>query len=232
MIVEGSGDDRTDQVRIVTSPTVDSGTRRAEKSAVDAMYEAQFGGVKADRILSGSIKVSEFIQSETFVSGSAGWYIDGDGNAEFNDVTVRGTVTASTITGSSFETELNNGVRIVMGEAGTSDRIMWEDSGGTTKGSVLANTSGRLRANGPADVQIIGGIPTSTNTGLVVGEFGMTFRGTAVSLSGHGHSANTSKVSTWHGGQSNGADKTGKNLNFADGTHNHTAPDHQHTVTI
>ena len=32
-----------------------------------------------------------------YAAGSAGWQIDGDGNAEFNDVTVRGTIGASTI---------------------------------------------------------------------------------------------------------------------------------------
>lgn len=40
--------------------------------------------------------------SSNFSPGSAGWRIRGNGQAEFNDVTVRGAITGSTITGSTF----------------------------------------------------------------------------------------------------------------------------------
>lgn len=46
-------------------------------------------------ILSGNTLVRDAIQSEGFVSGSTGWSIERDGDAEFNDVTVRGTVIVS-----------------------------------------------------------------------------------------------------------------------------------------
>lgn len=46
--------------------------------------------------------MSGFYRSYNFVTGASGWQIDSDGNAEFNNVTVRGTITASTITGSSI----------------------------------------------------------------------------------------------------------------------------------
>lgn len=46
-------------------------------------------------ILAGTTLVREAISSEGFVAGSSGWSIERDGDAEFNDVTVRGTVSIS-----------------------------------------------------------------------------------------------------------------------------------------
>jgi hypothetical protein len=46
-------------------------------------------------ILSGETLVRDSIQSEGFVSGSTGWSIQRDGDAEFNDVTVRGSLQVS-----------------------------------------------------------------------------------------------------------------------------------------
>lgn len=46
-------------------------------------------------ILAGTTLVRESISSEGFVSGSTGWSIERDGDAEFNDVAVRGTVSIS-----------------------------------------------------------------------------------------------------------------------------------------
>lgn len=43
-------------------------------------------------ILAGTTLVREAISSEGFVSGTTGWTIERDGNAEFNDVTLRGSL--------------------------------------------------------------------------------------------------------------------------------------------
>jgi hypothetical protein len=58
-------------------------------------------GVSAQQIVTGRIQLGQEIASANYVAGSAGWMIDGDGNAEFNNVTVRGTIyaTAGEITG-------------------------------------------------------------------------------------------------------------------------------------
>ena len=46
-----------------------------------------------------SLKISASLQSDNFVTGSAGWKIERDtGTAEFQDVTVRGTLNADDIT--------------------------------------------------------------------------------------------------------------------------------------
>lgn len=65
---------------------------------------AWIAGLKANKILAGTIDSQEItiagtgkIQSDDFATGSDGWKIDGDGSAEFNNVTVRGILETSTI---------------------------------------------------------------------------------------------------------------------------------------
>ena len=52
-------------------------------------------------------KIGDFIQSNNFVSGSAGWNLPKSGNAELNNVTVRGTVYATngSFTGTVYATD-------------------------------------------------------------------------------------------------------------------------------
>lgn len=42
------------------------------------------------------------IQNPGFVDGSEGWQISGDGSAQLNNATIRGTITAATFQGSDF----------------------------------------------------------------------------------------------------------------------------------
>lgn len=51
--------------------------------------------ISAQKLITGSLQASQIISSANFVTGVSGWQIDGDGNAEFNDVTVRGELTVS-----------------------------------------------------------------------------------------------------------------------------------------
>jgi hypothetical protein len=59
--------------------------------------------------------IGDHIQSNNFVSGSAGWYIGKAGNSEFNNVTVRGTVYATdgvfsgTVYANKIDGEIVNG---------------------------------------------------------------------------------------------------------------------------
>lgn len=48
-----------------------------------------------DKLIAGSIAVGQFIQSTSYIAGSQGWRINGDGTAELSGVVVRGTVYAS-----------------------------------------------------------------------------------------------------------------------------------------
>lgn len=61
----------------------------------DALTDGYIGGI--------DINANE-IQSNAFASGSSGFRISSNGNAEFNNVIVRGTIAASTISGSTLTT--------------------------------------------------------------------------------------------------------------------------------
>lgn len=75
-----------------------------DHDASEISGNAAFLSLKATRIRSGSITgqtitvaggADGVIRSDNFAAGSAGWQIAGDGSAEFNDVTVRGTIFAT-----------------------------------------------------------------------------------------------------------------------------------------
>jgi hypothetical protein len=86
------------------------------------------------------------IATSNYSTGVAGWKIDGDGSAEFNNVVVRGSLEASTIdgnltmdggaitnTGGDFTLDAD-GLTIVMGAGGTAPvspvkSLIWRDSG-------------------------------------------------------------------------------------------------------
>lgn len=92
------------------------GAKTRDKDATKASRDARFGTIRADRIVFDTGEtledaefnegtkpenwqsgvIAEAIQIEgNYSAGLSGWAIDGYGNAEFNDVTVRGTVEAS-----------------------------------------------------------------------------------------------------------------------------------------
>lgn len=50
--------------------------------------------LSASKLTTGTIQVGVDISSANYSAGVSGWQVDGDGNAEFNDVTVRGTIYA------------------------------------------------------------------------------------------------------------------------------------------
>jgi hypothetical protein len=54
-----------------------------------AIGNAYISSLSATKLTAGSIAVGQFIRSSNYVSGSAGWEIDGNGDAEFNEITVR-----------------------------------------------------------------------------------------------------------------------------------------------
>lgn len=60
-----------------------------------AVDDAKIASLSAGKLTAGSIAVGEYIQSTGYVAGSAGWRIDGNGNAELSNATVRGTVYAT-----------------------------------------------------------------------------------------------------------------------------------------
>jgi hypothetical protein len=54
-----------------------------------AIGNAYISSLSATKLTAGSIAVGQFIRSSNYSAGSAGWEIDGNGDAEFNELTVR-----------------------------------------------------------------------------------------------------------------------------------------------
>ena len=83
----------------ITDGFIQIGTISNANIANLAVDIAKIASMSVDKLTAGSIKVGEYIQSVGYAAGASGWRIDGGGNAEFNNVTVRGNVVGSTITG-------------------------------------------------------------------------------------------------------------------------------------
>ncbi|MBC7618010.1 MAG: hypothetical protein H7293_03285 [Candidatus Saccharibacteria bacterium] len=60
-----------------------------------AVDDARIASMSVAKLAAGSISVGAFINSSNYISGSQGWSINGNGQAEFSGVVVRGTVYAS-----------------------------------------------------------------------------------------------------------------------------------------
>lgn len=124
--------------------------------------------IVASRIISGSIGAetieldgaSSILQSSNYSSGSDGWQITGDGNAEFNDIKVRGNygLNHSSSTGAFFTwgaqgtdtSKIFNGVQTYSGRGEFTFNIS-STAGATTSG---LNTTwyGALSTSGSADI--------------------------------------------------------------------------------
>lgn len=78
-----------------------------------AVSDAKVNDLSAGKLTSGSIEVGADIESSNWVNNESGWRIQGDGVAEFNDVTVRGLLEAGEVRASLFRTSLS-GVRVVI----------------------------------------------------------------------------------------------------------------------
>lgn len=70
-----------------------------------AVDDAKIASLSVSKLTAGTIGVGEYIQSTGYAPGSAGWNINGNGNAEFSGVIVRGTVyaTAGQIGGNTID---------------------------------------------------------------------------------------------------------------------------------
>lgn len=99
---------------VVTVPTTINGVAVPVGVYMDAAYiengtltKAKIGNLEVDdakiaslsvaKLIAGSITVGQYIQSSSYVAGSAGWRIDGNGSAEFSFAMIRGTLVASQI---------------------------------------------------------------------------------------------------------------------------------------
>lgn len=88
---------------------------------------AKIATVSAEKLTTGSVGVGENIQSTNYVAGSTGWQIQGNGGAEFSNVTVRGQVVSSSISGGTIDGSVITGATLRTASSG--QRIEMDTSG-------------------------------------------------------------------------------------------------------
>lgn len=121
------------------------GTRITDDSI--ATPKLQANSVTATKLAAMSIGVGKWIASTSYTAGSSGWIIAADGTAEFNNVTVRGTVVA----GAGYVTIDSNGVQIV-NTTNNYSQVRWVNGSGSTIASIgLGNAiSGAMNVTAPS----------------------------------------------------------------------------------
>ena len=137
---------------------VKNGTITNAKIANLAVDDAKIANLSVSKLDAGSLKVGSYISSSNYVAGSQGFAIWANGNAEFNNATVRGTVYASS---GSF-------TGAVYASSGSFSGAVYASSGSFT-GAVYASSgsfSGSLYSNDGT----IGGVRINSN-GLNAGSY-------------------------------------------------------------
>lgn len=124
--------------------------------------------ITADELVSNIILVNNIIQSNNYSSGNSGWIISNTGSAEFNNVTVRGTVAATSgnIAGWTINTSnITGGSTILYSNgAATFGNTTVFSNGRITNGDFTVSASGTLSATSAS----ISGTITS-NSGTIGG---------------------------------------------------------------
>ena len=121
----------------ITDGYIQNGTITNAKIADLAVDNAKIAFLSADKIRAGSISVGQYIQSANYVSGSAGWKIDGSGSAEFGAASIRGQLVASQINSAGLSIKAADGTVIL--SAGSS--IGASSFGGNVTGSVAGTAA-------------------------------------------------------------------------------------------
>ena len=121
----------------ITDGYIQNGTITNAKIANLAVDSAKISSLSADKITAGSISVGQYVQSSNYVSGSAGWKIDGSGSAEFGAASIRGQLSASQINSNGLSIRAADGTVIL--SAGSS--IGASSFGGNVTGSVAGTAA-------------------------------------------------------------------------------------------
>lgn len=94
----------------ITANEIAGDTITANEIAADAITtnELAADSVTAAELAAINIAVGKWIASTSYVAGTSGWIVEADGSAEFNDVTVRGDITASEFHGADVTNEMSD----------------------------------------------------------------------------------------------------------------------------
>jgi hypothetical protein len=128
----------------ITDGYIQNGTITNAKIANLAVDSAKIASITADKIIAGSINVGQYIQSSNYVSGSAGWKIDGGGSAEFGAASIRGQLVASQINSNGLSIRAADGTVILsagssLGASAFSGNVTGTVAG--TAASTVVNTA-------------------------------------------------------------------------------------------
>ena len=121
----------------ITDGYIQNGTITNAKIANLAVDSAKIASLSADKIRAGSISVGQYIQSSNYVTGSAGWKIDGGGSAEFGAASIRGQLVASQINSNGLSIRAADGTVIL--SAGSS--VGASSFSGDVTGSIAGTTA-------------------------------------------------------------------------------------------
>ena len=112
-----------------------------------AVDDARVANLSAAKLTAGSVAVGQYIQSTGFVSGTSGWYIGGNGSAEFGAAYIRGQLTASQIDARGLTIRDANNNIILNSGAPLQSQINPYSSGATVGADWGTNVSGAAGVN-------------------------------------------------------------------------------------
>lgn len=156
----------------ITDAYIKNATITTAKIKNAAITDAKILNLSANKLTAGSIAVGQCIGSTGFQSGVQGWQICGNGNAEFNNQTVRGTIYGGAATGfDQGAPGLFSGVAVdgyykfrVGNTSGSANpaRVAWNSATGTL--AVVGN----ITATGGTITGVLNIVPAGTTTTDVV----------------------------------------------------------------
>lgn len=156
---------------------------------------AKIANLSVAKLTAGSLAAGQYVQSSNYVAGVQGWRINADGTAELGAASIRGGVTASTLsaaTGSlgditlggllfnATKTNYNSGTGVMLGYYSTDGNsyfgVTKDLGGGVVKGMWMSTSDGVMHMNGAL---ISGG--TVDNSAIPVSELSKVVNGNTTS---------------------------------------------------
>ena len=99
--------------RSISTDTIATDAITANEIAAGTITASEIaaGAITADKLSANVVLVGQVISSNNYVSGSSGWAINGNGDAEFDSASIRGTITADAVSTPGVEI-LSNGTLV------------------------------------------------------------------------------------------------------------------------
>lgn len=171
-------DSGSTRITTINGGLIKTGTLEADRIRIDGVGidTETVGGETSLIIGDGGVtnaKISGAIQSTAYSSGTAGWKIDKDGDAEFNDAVFRGTLTAASGTLGDINLPTGGDIRSGQTAFNTGTGFFLGNVGGTPKFSIGSSTGNRMTWDG-TDLQIVGAkkVVTAGNEAFAVASRG------------------------------------------------------------